>query len=79
MPGEVHLDLHIVVSPELTAARTEEIEMAVREELLRAFPEAAEVAIHHQTEPPMSAQPLLRENVEATRRGQPPPHRPLTG
>ncbi|MCL5270846.1 MAG: cation diffusion facilitator family transporter, partial [bacterium] len=46
MPDDVHLDLHIVVRPDITADRTHEIESAVRETLCAAFPDIHEVAIH---------------------------------
>jgi cation diffusion facilitator family transporter len=58
MPDEVHLDLHIVVAPDLTAHAANVIEMRVREALQRNFPEIREVAIHHQTRLPQSAKPL---------------------
>ena len=56
MPDQVHLDLHIVVAPELTASQTHQIEMAVHRRLLAAFPQVAEVSIHHQTHLPGSDQ-----------------------
>ncbi len=56
MPTEVHLDLHIVVQPELTAQRTHEIEMAVHRTLLEEFPQVAEVSIHHQTRLPAESE-----------------------
>ena len=49
MPDQIHLDLHIVVSPELNAVQTEAIETQVRQTLQVSFPDIAEVSIHHQT------------------------------
>lgn len=63
MPDDIHLDLHIVVGPDLTAAQTHEIEDAVRVALFHEFPQVTEVSIHHQTEPPVTAKPVSRANV----------------
>lgn len=63
MPDEVHLDLHIVIPPDLTAQQAQEIEARVRERLLSHFPEVAEVSIHHQTHPPRTEQPIRRETL----------------
>src|SRR4029077_8895630 len=61
MPDEIHLDLHIVIPPDVTARRAQEIEDQVREALLKEFPQIAEVAIHHQVHPPVTEQPLRRQ------------------
>lgn len=58
MPDEIHLDLHIVVRSNLTAEQTHAIESRVRYELLAAFPQIADVAIHHQTQMPATNQPF---------------------
>lgn len=60
MPDEIHLDLHIVVRPELTAAQTHTIEAEVRERLFHQFPRVADVSIHHQTEMPVTHRPITR-------------------
>lgn len=60
MPDEIHLDLHIVVPPELTAAETHSLEGRVRDKLFQHFSQVAEVSIHHQTQMPVTAQPLTR-------------------
>ncbi len=62
MPDEVHLDLHIVVAPDLSAQEAQSIEMSVREALQREFPEIREVAIHHQTRLPQTAKPLSMQS-----------------
>lgn len=64
MPDQVHLDLHIVVSEDITARQAQDIEALVRAALLRAFPMVAEVAIHHQTETPRTNLPLGREHLQ---------------
>lgn len=63
MPDEVHLDMHIVVRPELTAAETHSIEARVRAALLTAFPDIAEVNIHHQTQMPVTERPFTRQTA----------------
>ncbi|MCL5270219.1 MAG: cation diffusion facilitator family transporter [bacterium] len=63
MPDEVHLDLHIVVAPQLNARNVYDIETRVRNELMRAFPQIWEVAIHHQTHAPRSNEPLRRRTA----------------
>jgi len=60
MPDAIQLDLHIVVPPEVTAAQTHDIEARVRAALYEAFPQIADVAIHHQTEMPVTARPFSR-------------------
>ena len=64
MPDQVHLDLHIVVSEDITARQAQDIEALVRAALLRAFPMVAEVAIHHQTETLRTNLPLGREHLQ---------------
>ncbi len=56
MPDDIHLDLHIVVPPDLTASQAHQVEMAVHRRLLQEFPQIAEVAIHHQTHLPAPEQ-----------------------
>lgn len=51
-PTNIHVDLHIVVSPKLTAQRTFEIENAVNERLKEAYPQVTEVTVRHQTHMP---------------------------
>ncbi|OPZ07183.1 MAG: Cadmium, cobalt and zinc/H(+)-K(+) antiporter [candidate division BRC1 bacterium ADurb.BinA292] len=60
MPDDVHLDLHIVVDAELTAAQTQRVEMEVRQAVQNRFPQVSEVSIHHQTEQPRTGAPLIR-------------------
>lgn len=62
MPDEVHLDLHIVVDPGLSAEETFRVEDQVRRELMEAFPNVMEVSIHHQTHTPRAGGPLRRES-----------------
>lgn len=63
MPDDIHLDLHILVGPDLTAAETYEIETAVRKALFLQFPQVTEVAIHHQTRPPRTERPISRTEL----------------
>lgn len=51
-PTSVHVDLHIVISPRLSAQRAFEIENTVTERLKRAYPQIAEVTVRHQTRMP---------------------------
>lgn len=60
MPDAIHLDLHIVVKPELTAERTHAVEREVRERLFQQFSQVAEVSIHHQTQMPVTQRPIIR-------------------
>ena len=53
---------------DLTAAQTHTVETDVRKKLMDLFPEIAEVAIHHQTEMPVTAQPFgRRRDTKKTR------------
>lgn len=56
-PNNVHVDLHIVVSPKLTAQRTFEIENAVTARLKEAYPQVTEVTVRHQTHMPTHDEP----------------------
>lgn len=60
MPDAIHLDLHIVVKPDLTAARTHDVEREVRDRLFHQFSQVAEVSIHHQTQMPVTQRPIIR-------------------
>ncbi len=65
MPDDINLDLHIVISPDLTAGDASEIETRVRKALFEKFAEVTEVAIHHQTHSPMTFEPERRDKFEA--------------
>ncbi|MCC7518751.1 MAG: cation transporter [Verrucomicrobiae bacterium] len=56
-PTNVHVDLHIVVSPKLSSQRTFEIENAVIARIKQAYPQVAEVTIRHQTRMPACEKP----------------------
>lgn len=62
-PTNVHVDLHIVVSPRLSAQRAFEIENTVIARLKKAYPQIAEVTVRHQTRMP------TRETPDANRDG----------
>lgn len=62
-PTNVHVDLHIVVSPRLSAQRAFEIENRVIARLKKAYPQIAEVTVRHQTRMP------TRETPDANRDG----------
>jgi len=49
---DIHVDLHIVVSPQMTAQRAFEIENEVMRKLKEAYPEVSEVSVRHQTNMP---------------------------
>lgn len=51
---DVRVDLHIVVSPEMSAQRAFEIENEVMRRVKQAYPEVTEVTIRHQTKMPGS-------------------------
>jgi cation diffusion facilitator family transporter len=50
--GQIHVDLHIVVSPSLTAQQTFEIENEVTQSIKKVYPEVSEVTVRHQTNMP---------------------------
>jgi cation diffusion facilitator family transporter len=58
---DVHLDLHIVVSENLTAKQTAQVELGVQETLRGAFPNITFISIHHQTEPHDPNTPLWKD------------------
>jgi cation diffusion facilitator family transporter len=60
MPDDVHLDLHIVIPADVTAGEAHSIESEVRTTLMAAFPDVAEVAIHHQVQEPKTERPIRR-------------------
>ncbi|CAN5395749.1 cation diffusion facilitator family transporter [soil metagenome] len=60
MPSDIHLDLHIVVSPDDTAAAVARIEKEIQECLKRAFPDVTEINIQHEVEPPPQAEPIWK-------------------
>ncbi len=49
---QVHVDLHIVVSPTLSAEQVFKIENSVMDKLKVAYPEVSEVTVRHQTHMP---------------------------
>lgn len=55
--GQIHVDLHIVVSPTMTAQRAFEIENEVTQRLKGVYPEISEVTVRHQTSMPSSHKP----------------------
>lgn len=60
MPDDVHLDLHIVIEPGLSAEAAQEIESSVRKALFERFSQVTNVSIHHQTHPPVHGGPIDR-------------------
>jgi cation diffusion facilitator family transporter len=50
--SDVHVDLHIVVPPHITAQRASEIEDEVIKRVKAAYPEVTEVTVRHQTNMP---------------------------
>lgn len=52
---DIHVDLHIVVSPQMTAQRAFEIENEVMRKVREAYPEVSEVSVRHQTKMPTTA------------------------
>lgn len=54
--GDVHVDLHIVVEPTMSAEEAFEIENEVTRRLKEVYPEISEVTIRHQPRMPASAQ-----------------------
>jgi cation diffusion facilitator family transporter len=50
--GQIHVDLHIVVSPSLSAQQTFEIENEVTQSIKKVYPEVSEVTVRHQTNMP---------------------------
>lgn len=50
--GQIHVDLHIVVSPSLSAQQTFEIENEVTRSIKKVYPEVSEVTVRHQTSMP---------------------------
>ena len=52
MPDDIHLDLHVVIPPDLSAHEAHEIEHRVRSRLKQVFPEIGDISIQHQTHPP---------------------------
>jgi cation diffusion facilitator family transporter len=53
--GQVHVDLHIHVAPDMSVAAAHDLTHAVEEEIRRQFPSVADVIIH--TEPVGAAEP----------------------
>ena len=53
--GQVHVDLHIHVAPDMSVAAAHDLTHAVEEEIRRRFPSVADVIIH--TEPVGAAEP----------------------
>jgi cation diffusion facilitator family transporter len=56
-PTSVHVDLHVVVSPRLTAQETFEIENEVTRRVRAAWPQVTEVTVRHQTRMPAAGEP----------------------
>jgi divalent metal cation (Fe/Co/Zn/Cd) transporter len=51
---DVHVDLHIVVRPDITAQRAFEIEEEVVRRVKDVYPEVTEVTVRHQTKMPLT-------------------------